>query len=275
MTKSQIFPESCYNFKKLSREQVIEAKENGDTLTGYVESILGETEELEVTLGDNLSARLPFSEVTIYPLHHTANSNRVYPIQIEILLHKKIRVKVTDVTGDQITLSRKQNMLEAYEHLAKCDSAYFHITNVEQAFAYGDIGDGINARLYIREISRNHIKSVSEEFHRGDKVWVAIISANDKKQFELSYRKMFRPYNPDDYKPGDPVQCKVTVPVDDMMTGYYTSVTPQVRGIVDTDQVLQYGDRILCTVNRAAEKGLKLRLVRVLKEENSETTETA
>lgn len=275
MLKSKIYPESYYTFKELSRKQVILAKENGTTIIGCVTGILAETEEVEVKLGQDLFGYLPFAEVTIYPLKYSAHVTRAHPIQIEKIRNKNICVKVTDVTDDKITLSRKQNMLEAFEHLRQCEAAYFHISNVEQAFAYGDIGAGLSARIYIREISRNHLSSVCEKFHKDDTVLVAILDVNENRMFELSYKRMFRPYNPDDYKPGDPIECQISLPVDEMHSGYYASVTPQVRGIVDTTEALRYGDKVLCSVNRTTEKGLKLRLLKVLerKDDTPDTTD--
>lgn len=267
MLKSQIFPEACYTLKELTREQVIKAHKTGETITGYVQNILGESEELEVSLGENLIAYLPFEEATIYPLTCTANTQRKFPIQIDTLLKKQVRVKVTDVTEEKITLSRKQNMLQSYKHLAKCDTVYFHILNVTPNIAYGDIGDGINARLNIREVSRGRIKNVAEVFHRDDKVWVSVLDKDEVYRFNLSYKAMFPEYNPQDYKPGDPVIGIIGGPTDEQHTGYFVTVNPQVTGIMDVQPwtpIINYGTKVMCVVNRAAAKGLKLRFIKIM-----------
>lgn len=266
MLKSQIFPESYYEFKLLSFEQIKRAYSECKTITGYVEALLTDKKELIVKLGDGIIGHLPFSEVTIYPHTYSKNPSRTLPVQICTLLHKKIRVKVTHIDENTITLSRKANMEEAHEYIKTCSSVLFHITSIIPSIAFGDIGDGINARLHILEVCKARLKSITEYFHRNDMVWVKVKSFDSKKGFCLSYKDTFAPYCPDNFHVGDVFEGKIGQPVDTEHSGYYVDIFPNVTGIMDATiltPLLRYGDKVECYVYKADKAGLKLKFVRL------------
>lgn len=270
MKKSQIYPEAKYEFEELSFEEVCDAYENNDTITGFVEEIRANQKELLIKLGKNIYGHLPFSEVTIYPFTYSSNPNRPLPIQVCTLLSKKVRVKITSIPDDDgIVLSRKKNMEEAYEYLTTCASCMFHITSLLPKMAFGDVGDGINACINVREVCRSRIRNISEYFHAGDMFWVNIIDKDDKKQFFVSYKQTFPRYNPDDFRHGDVYEGRICEAIDDEHTGYYVDIIgcPNVSGILDANSLtplLTYGTKVECYVCKTSEKGLKLRFVKII-----------
>lgn len=264
---SQILPESSYKFTELSYEEVKNAFEQGQTITGRVVKIIASKSELLVRLGHELFAHLPFSEVTIYPFQYSQNSNRHLPVNICILLNKNIRAKVIEIDDSNIILSRKQNMEQAYNYLTTCSAVMFHVTNTSTFTAYGDIGDGITARLKIRDVCRARIRNISEHIRQGDTKRVIILNSDDEKRFNVSYRKTFKAFQTDDYPEGMAVQGIVNEAVDDMCSAFFVTISPQVSGIMDVNSwnpELFYGDKVECRVTKTSSKGLHLSFMKKL-----------
>lgn len=265
--KARILPECCYQFNEMSYEDIKTAYSKQTTITGYVEEILTDKEEVMVKLGENMYGYIPFSEVTIYPLSYSHSSTRLYPVQIAILYHKNVRVKVSNITKERICLSRKQNMEEAYEHLKDCSTVYFHITSQTASMAFGDIGAGINGFLRIIDVCKARIRNISEYFHKHDMVWMSVLEVDDTKQFSLSYKNTFPPYSPKDFRTGDVYQGRIGEPVDRLHSGYYIDISPNVNGIMDANSmtpILRYGDKVECYISKSDAKGLKLKFLKKL-----------
>ena len=263
-----LMPENEYLFKKegyTKKEFESIIKEN-QTVTAFVEEINKESNELVVRIGEKL-CHLPFDEVTIYPLSYSKNLQRTIPVQICTLLHKKIRVKVIYMKDDEIYVSRRKNMEEAAAIIKECSTVYCRVYNMSTKHVFCDIGDGINAILIMREITKTRANTTSEFFHIGSTFSAMILSVDDMNRFKISYKQMFKPYDPKDYVSGDCLACRVHAPVDNNMSGFYVSVTPQVSGILDVTQwmpTLRYGDKVEAIVTKANDKGIKLRFLRKL-----------
>lgn len=262
MKKAKILPEICYEYTPLSLEEIFKAYQNNDSVTGYVEQLLVDEQIVVVRLGVDILAHMPFSEATIYPIV----SKKPIPANIACINRKKIRVKIRGISKYPVTVSRKDNMAEAFELLSSCELAKLHVTSTKKLTAFGDIGCGILAHVYSNEICRTHIQSAEEYFNPGDLVDVAIIRGHINYQFDVSYKRTFEPYNPEDYAIGMTVRGKVR----DWFQGpncpgFYVSLTPQVSGIMNARNTLpdiKYGTDVVCTVSGVGAKGLHLEFSR-------------
>ena len=119
----------------------------------------------------------------------------------------------------------------------------------------------------LKDVCKSRIKSVTDYFHVQDKIWVKILDVDELKRFNVSHKAACAEYNPEDYKRGD--VCSVTIcgPVDEIHSGYFANVAPNVVGIVDAyshTPLLQYGTKVECFVCTANEVGLKLRFIRII-----------
>lgn len=268
MLKSEILPEICYEYNSLSFKDVFNAYVKNESVTGHVEKLLPDEEKVVVRLGDNITAYMPYSETTMYPLRYSAKVQSSIPKNIFFLVGQKIRVKVTSVSGTIVTVSRKDNMLAAFEHLCKCKRATFHVSSLEPKYAYGDIGDGIIGRIVIEEVSRTHIKSVKEYLSKSDIVEVSIINHNDDNYFNASYKQACKPYNKADYTVGMTVTGKICDPLSGAKTpGFYVSINPQVSGIINLkagQPIFKYGTKVECIVTGASDNGLHLKFSKVI-----------
>lgn len=264
--RSEVFPEVCYEFEPLSRQQVVVAYKNRKTITGIVEDMILENEELIVKLGNELYGILPFNEVTIYDFVYS-EKHETLPVQIYNLINQKVRVKVKSIDDEIIMLSRKQNMYDAFNYLTNCEFTQMYITSMRPNVAFGDIGDGIIGRLTVKETSTARIRNVCELFHKGSILWVKCLDTESQNVLSVSYKQTFPTYNPNDFSPGDVLTGKVCGSIDDRGTGYFIAISPQISGILDVKKdvpVLQYGHKIQCYVKRADERGLKLDFFKIL-----------
>lgn len=266
----KIMPESCYPVTNLSLADVIAAKKSHLTIQGKVENIDNASKMIYVRLGFNLIAMLPFSEATIYPFTYSKNPEFVLPFQIYGLKDKQISVKVTKIKGEKILLSRKKNMEESFKTLKDISFANFYVTAVNTTEVFGDIGDGLVARLPICKLCQTRIRSASEIVKKDDTIEVKVTACDTKlKRFNVSYKDVFEKYKPQNFKSGEHIICVINEAIDSSMSGFYASATPQIVGIVDNDKWvprLQYGDKIECIITRATKKGLHLKFYDFIKE---------
>lgn len=261
---SKILPEACCDTRKyFSYEECVVSYKENQTVCGTVVSYNNEEEYVTVRLGYELFAKLPYSEVSIYPLKYSTNPEYKLPFQVCSILNKKISAKILLVKGDEIILSRKSNMLEAFEQLKNHTYLRFYVTSVTQSDVFGDVGAGISARIPRCKLCKSRIRSAEEIVCVGSNLLVKAISCDyENIRFTVSYKDTFDNYNPDLYYSGEKITCIVNEVVDDTVSGYFVNVTPQVVGIVDNlygMPKLNYGDKIDCIITRATKKGLHLK----------------
>ncbi len=261
---TEIRPEIRHDFVPLTREEIASAYKTGATVTGFVESISSANKVLEVRLGNGIMGILPFSEATMYPLRYSKKHKSKVPTNIRCLSMRKIRVKITKISGDEITLSRKKNMLEAYLKLQNMEKSSMYITEVIEKSAFGDIGEGLTGKILVNEVCRTHIHHVKQRLSVGQFIDVAMMDVDSEKRFAASYRQTFKPFRKEDY----PVGMVVTGKIGDWIqvadtSKYYVEITPQVAAILTVykHHHLDYGTEVECIVTGANDKGLYLELL--------------
>lgn len=269
MKKSKnILPEACYTPKNLTMAEVQKAFKTKETIVGVVKNSIPTGTEVEVRLSEELVGFMPFDETTIYPFtYSTINPNFTMPIQILCLRGKNVCVKVKSITDGKIILSRKDNMFEAFEHISLQATLPFNVTGLRTKAVYGDVGHGIAAKIYLTDLCKCRIRSVSEICKVGDSFVVSVLGFDELKRLTVSYKNTFPEYNPNNYKNGDIVTGTINEPVDNNFTGLFVNVSPQVVGILDYHSwhpALHYGDVVECVVSKASAKGLRLRFLKVL-----------
>ncbi len=268
MEKHQFLPEACYKYVPLSLEDVFNAYVDKQAITVHVEKLLPEKKIVVVRLNDELVAHMPYSEATIYDLHYSEKNPSPIPTNVFTLTGKNIRVKVIRLNGPFITVSRKANMLQAFENLCQSTKATFHIKSIGRKYAFGDVGAGIIGRVIIDEVCRTHIKSVREYLRKNDIVDVAILTRTPNNYFDLSYKNTCPPYNKKDYEIGMRLVGKVCDHVHNTKKpGYYVRISPQVSGIMNArsgQPFFKYGTMVECYVSNASDQGLHLEFVQKL-----------
>lgn len=261
----KILPEACYNVKEdMKLNDCVKAFKRRKTVYGTVTEIVEKDMSLTVRLGVDLYAKLYFDEVSIYPLKYSNNSKYKLPFQVYTLLNKQIAVKILSIKNGNIILSRKNNMIESFKLLKNSRSLQFFVTQVTQSEVFGDVGDGIIAKIPIYELCKSRIRSAFEVICKNSLITVKVVSCDNKNsRFDVSYKAVFEKYDPDSYKKGDIISCTVNELVDDC-SGYFANISPQVVGIIDKlywMPKLTYGDKVDCVVTSASKKGLHLKFL--------------
>lgn len=260
----KFLPEAKYEYNSLTMADVKSAYENGTTITGYVKYIFPAKEEIKVKLGDDLYATLPFTEVTMYPWHYSRKNHSALPSNIRCLRNKKIRIKVTSIQEENILVSRKKNMEEAFELIKDCKYASLYITEVIPKSAFGDIGEGLVGKIFVNEISTAHIHHVKELLSHYQTIDTIILGIDEDRRINLSYKQTFRPFNKEDYSVGMTIPCRVCDPKG--VNGYYVYVSPQVSGIMVAEYYnqLDYGTNVEAVVTAIGNSGLFLKFSKIV-----------
>lgn len=267
-SKKTYLPEACCKFENLCFKDVKKALSKHQTVVGFVESI-NETEEyLLVRLGSDLFAYMPFSETTIYPFTYPKSNPRIQiPHAITSLRNKVICAKVKCINGKTITLSRKDNMLETYEAIKDKNDIIFNVTAVDAKLVFGDIGQGIQAKIIVSELCKSRIRYASEFCKVGQNMFVKVLNFDELKRANVSYKRTFPKYDKEQFSSGQVITGRVNEAVDKNLSGFYITVSPQVVGILDYypwHPILHYGDTVECIVRKSSDKGLRLRFLRVI-----------
>lgn len=268
----KFLPEGCYEPRDMSMKDIKKAFLNSEMVVGKVISINETKQNVYVRLGNNIAGILPFSEVTMYPFEYSKNKlDLTLPLQVIGLRNKVICAKVKKIDDKQITLSRKDNMLEAFETLKDKEILPFYVLNATHNRVYGDVGYGLQAKIHINNLCKSRLYSTTELCNNGDCISVKVLKINDHKKFDVSYKETFQKYNPDNFLNGDIVVGRVNSKINDVFEGLYIFIDPQVSGILDYDENsphLEYGDLVECIVSRASPNGLHLRFIKIIEKKN-------
>ena len=264
----KILPEACYTVGNMSFKDVEKAFKDNMTVVGLVEAISQKDENLTIRLGEDVIAYLPFSEATMYNLTYSQNNPEFpFPLQVGCLKEKTICAKVKTIRGHRIILSRKDNMLEVLELIKDATTLPFNVTATRTKIVFGDVGQGVQARISVPDLCKARIRSTSEICKKGDSFFVKVMSLDDLGRFNVSYKDTFPEYNPDNYIPGEMITGVINEPVDSKFSGFFVNVGPQVAGILDYQSwhpILHYGDTVECVISSASPKGLHLKLSKVV-----------
>lgn len=260
--KNYTLPEKSQNLNhKMTMNELTKIMNSNEFVVGFVEDIDSDNRILKVHLGNNIYSILPFDEATVYPLKYKGNQN--YPIQILNLLNKRICVKVTSIEDGNIILSRKANQIDAYNYLSNLDTFNFHVINIHGRMTFGDVGSGILGVMYINELCKSRIRDPHEIISNNSDIIVKKIDCDDDRdfQFTVSYKQTFPKFNPKDFPFHTVVEGFFNEPVDELYSGYYVHISPQVTGICDRPSGIigfEYGKRAIFNVRGYHKQGLKL-----------------
>lgn len=264
--KQLFLPESLYGVDlDMTHKKLSVFYESQTSITGKVTRLDSENRVLEVLIGRNLIGYIPFYEATIYPIYK-CNGN-LSP-NIYSLVGKTIRAKIINLETDNIILSRKENMLEALSYIKEQERIeYATITGMSRYMAFFDIGAGILGRCYGKNYTNilyDNIKDIGLD--KGDIIPVSIISFNqENKNFELS-RINNLPSVFEELNRNDIISGTISGPVNDPDNiGYFVDIdNSDIVGIVDSHDMFQKGDKIVCNIKKITEKGPKLILMQTI-----------
>ena len=268
---------NCYVDYFLNMGDVKEAIEKNTTLTGKVMYIDELNKNIIVRLGGEVLGIMPWTEATMYPLtnkyrHCTNKLWELRPDQISALDGRRVRVKVKDITPQGPILSRKDNMLEAWEQIKKIPDntvvpAAINGIHRANTGVFFDIGEGITTFCIFKEYTAT--RGVLSEWVRfGEMSNIRIFGASDENLRIDCSRKMacsqkrgyqsFRKYSIIDVKVASPAFNKTG------FCGYHVEVNPIVTGIADAPYVprnIQLGETVQAVIRKVMANERKMSLI--------------
>lgn len=261
----------CHVDPAMTRFDIEIAYQTNCTITGKVIDYNVDNQTLEVDLGNKIIGILPWEEVTIYDLTYPMlDEVASIPRQVISILYKNIRVKVTGVDGDYILLSRKKNMLEAYEEILVSSNRIFQgvIVGKYRAGVFFDIGEGITAFCHVTEFSVTRIENIGAWVSLGEQHIVQLLDEDttDNYKFRCSRKSLCSTKNMyDAFKPGQIVIVKVSQPVYQcgILSGYFVELNPTVSGIADIfdeKHALRAGDNVTAVIKNVDPENKKIKL---------------
>ena len=239
--------------------------QQNNTITGLIIGIVPELEQIIVKLSNTVTAVLPWKEATLYNFSWFENS--IIPKEISSLFLKKIRCKITSCSPSNITLSRKANMLMAWEKAIK-PNIYLNakiVAAMESGIFY-DVGEGLTAFCRYKDYSLCRFSKDDIEIGATD--YVSIQNISENYRLDIS-RKMADSSNYYQYKQFDIVKIRIANPIfkNGILTGAFAEIAPNVSGILDmsTENYIQTSSStivqaIIIKIDQRNKK-IKLRLI--------------
>lgn len=237
--KRMLKPEAEYKVPtKTTIEYLVFALETGTTVTGVPIDYDDKQKVMIIDLGNGYYGKLPFDEISIEKPKYNDNTN--IPVQAKWLNKKSaIRTKITKIEGEEICLSRRDNLLEVYEYFL--ENANIKVDAIVDATAnfgvFFDIGEGLIAFCHYTEMSRTKI--YPKTFLKvGTKVKVVVYeNKNSEGQLNCSIKKASL-VNYNEIIRGTKIKVKIGQPIikNNVLTGYFVEITPSISGIADIEK---------------------------------------
>ena len=224
-----------------------QAKQAGTVLKGCVSKVDNQN-NMYIDMGC-VTGLIPYHEFEKpYRQGAVISPNR---IKAKVNSYLNFIVIATDkISEETVTLSRMQAIEFIKEDLfpsLKIGDVFDGIVeNIDKrgTAAFIDIGGGVLGYLHITDASDVRVKDISERFKVGDRVKVSIKSIDvSGKKINLSHRDILGSWedNASRFKIGDTVPGVIR---DRIGVGILVELTPNLMGLIDFEQGIEYGDLI-------------------------------
>lgn len=246
----KIMPESFYSLDtEMSFDKIKRAKDSGDFLVVKVISWDSKKECLQVNLGNDITGIIPLSEFTIYP---TKRSGQLAP-SVYTFISKTVCACVIDSSSDNIVLSRRRNMLKAFNYLSSTqgETISCQITSIVSYGFFTDVGHGLAGLMHVSDITVDRIYSPEIlGFKTGQLIDAKIISINDVDyHLSLSHKDIFDDIS-NIYNEGDIIPGIILTPIDESESGYFIHIHPALGGIMNppSEEKIPYGTKVIVRI---------------------------
>lgn len=261
---SKFLPESTYRVDStMTYAKIVNLHKTNTTIVGKVMRINFQDKTFEVDLGGNISGYMSYSDSTIYPIY---KENGSLSINVYSLVGKTILAKIVSVKDNNINLSRKLNMLEAFQtqkHETEISCAT--IIGYSRLCAFVDVGAGILGKIYGKHFAPTIFQTITDVgIPIYTNISVTVLECDTANyRFSLSRVASLPPIE-ETIKENTCILCKVFNALDDGL-GYYVLIDGNICGLLDSPDIkLKYGDEVFAYVKSLSLKGPRLSLVEVL-----------
>lgn len=220
--------------------------------------------------GNTIRGFIPEEEVSIYPSKDKGGT----PSEVTFVIRKNIIAEVIDYNSDrtEFILSRKNAMAKRVQELRESEITTAYVTVVRKGDIFGDLGSGVNGRVFYKELTECHIEDVAYlGYHVGSKIQLKVLEIQEDNKVNLSRKKLYPEYDMTEFNPSDIVKARILSDLNRPMAtitcpyAYCLEIedNPNVKGVMDSDIPLEIGSIVTCSVKKATEKGVRLVLLSI------------
>lgn len=245
-------PESFYSLdNEMSLDKITRAKNNGSFLVAKALKWSEASQSVIADLGNDFKGEIPLNEFSIYP---AIRLNGYISSTVYSLIGKNICACVQEISDDNtIILSRKANMLKAFNFIEQCQTHIVtcSITSIANYGLFVDVGFGITGLIKTNELTVIPIHSPSDlGFTTKQFLDARITSVDaDKHQISLNHKDLFanEAYS---LVPGDIVEVITLRPINEIEDGYWVHISHNTPALMDPPDGVKipYGSRVLAIV---------------------------
>ncbi len=182
-------------------------------------------------------------------------------------IHKYIQFKIKDIKENTPILSRKEVQKEALNYIIKNykigQSLKGIVKNITPYGAFIEIGGGIVGLAHIEDLSVARIKTPYERLKIGQKINVTLKNVDkETKRISLSYKENFGTWeeNANKFKEGEKTKGIVRE-TEKNKNGIFVEITPNLVGMVEYQEGLEYGKRIDVLIKKIDYNRKKVKLI--------------
>lgn len=255
-------PESSFCIDDtMSQQKICRAHATGEFLTCKVVRWNSQKEFLEVSLGNGFHGVIPKEEISIYPLKHSPYFS--VGATIYTLVGRTICVCVKKISDHAIILSRKENMIKAFEYIKNNTKKIFtcQITSIENYGLFVEVGCGITGLLPQEALTVSKLTNPKDvKFMVKDFISAKITGVDETKyHISLSHKDLCTDLS-DVLNENDIIVAVCLAPVNE--SGYFGYVNPATTAIIDVPPGFKilYGKKVVCRVKQPAKSQNKLKL---------------
>lgn len=265
MEYQKFIPEGWENTcKPITSIELNQAFTNGDIINGLVTKC-DSNYNLYVDLGKHVKGIIPREEVEAINVDETGFPK---PNICVNKVNKIVQFKVKDIKSeDVVILSRKAVGTEALkwvkEDLEEGMVVNGIVRNIRPYGVFIEIGGGIVGLLHIEDISVARIKTPLERFKIGQKINIMIKSIDrSKDRVILTYKELLGTWeeNIKDFSEGDIVEG-ITREVEKQKNGIFIELKPNLVGLADYQENIQYGQRVRVNIRKIIPEKKKIKLI--------------
>lgn len=256
----KIMPESQYMLDNTMSHQKLTRSLNSDNFVVgkavYWDSV---KQHFLVNLGNNILGTMPISEASIYS---TLNADGKLTAEAYNLIGRIVCVKIIDLQTDKIVVSRKANMLTAFDTISNLKDQIVdcYVKSSQKTMLFLDIGHGISGMIHVGELCTSRIDHVLDIGIKEKDSVKAIIKSFDSEKFyvNMGYKELFEDVS-GKFNRDDLIEV-ISFHTVQTSNGYFAYVNPNTSAILDPlpDVPIPYGTRVVARVKSSAPNKLKL-----------------
>ena len=248
----------------LNEKTLQEIKDTQQVLDMYIEDI-DESLNMVGKVGKNIRAIIPRDEASsvvgddglVEERFIRNKKGKVIPVCIKEILK--------DENGFELIMSKRILELKVrrwmYKYLKPGMKLRGVVVGLKDYAAFVDVGGGVTGILKLHDMSDSMLNSAADMFKIGQRIDVLVKKYDrDTGRIELSYKELLGTFedNIKKFKEGDIVEGIVR---NSIKTGVFVEIAPNILGIADHVNGIEYGQKVLVSIKRINLERKKVKLI--------------